>query len=157
MNWADKRQWMLSESWWWHCWCFTSHPAVCGSNWLSCRAKKSAHVWGDHVKAAHNMRTHTHTHGFKHSSLVPDSVLFLFLSLALSVYLTLRSTSCTKAAAGHVDSRADKKLKGLLAISPNTSRNRAPDSFINPYSNYRLQPGLTACLQQRKRATQQKI
>lgn len=130
MNCMDQKQWKVSEIRWWHCWCFTSHPAVCGSNWLSCRAKKSAHVWGDHVKAAQNMCAHTH--GLKHNSPVPDSVLFLFLSLALSVYLTLRSMSRTEAGAGHVDSRVDTKLKGLLAVSPNASRHRAPDSFINP-------------------------
>jgi len=53
LNFTDQIQQKVSESRWWHCCCcFPSHPAVCGSNWLSCRAKKSAHVWGHHVKAA---------------------------------------------------------------------------------------------------------
>jgi len=63
---------------------------------------------------------------------VSDSVLLLFLPLALSVYLTLRSISRTEAGAGHVDSRVDTKLKGLLAVLPHSSRHRAPDSLINP-------------------------
>ncbi len=126
MNCMDQKQWKVSEIRWRHCWCFTSHPAVCGSNWLSCRAKKSAHVWGDHVKAAQNMCTHT-----RFETQLPCAWLCP-LSLALSVYLTLRSMSRTEAGAGHVDSRVDTKLKGLLAVSPNTSRHRAPDSFINP-------------------------
>lgn len=85
---------------------------------------------GDTMSKQH--RTCAHTHAFKQNSLVSDSVLLLFLSLALSVYLTLRSMSRTEAGAGHVDSRVDTKLKGLLAVSPHTSRHRAPDSLINP-------------------------